>query len=324
MYVRILIFLIAATLILGSNFDSISWAQGTGDVPVPNSNSELTTDSCPMGQTKNAAGECFKSDECLIGQVKKDGDGCVDNLPEATQIFGWLLVVVILMENAFAVIFNSRFFLIFFSRKGLRSLVMIIGASIVVWNFKLDVFTDLFNALVPPNRRVEPGLFSGLLSALTLSGGSVGLHNLMKKLSIRSERKDIDEKPKDNEAWIAVRAVDLKNNHGLLVELKEVGDTDSDKNPTRSVIGMCRSRQPFWAMVEDYFLSRKNRFPSNGGFRVDTNKTYAILVAKFEGDNHKQIGDWQLLGDSYFSFAPKAVIDFDVTEEFFKKEAVPS
>jgi hypothetical protein len=242
--------------------------------------------------------------------------------PKLAEIFAWLTVAVVLMENAFAVIFNSRFFLIFFSRKGLRSLIMILGSSLVVWKFNLDIFADLFNAVVP-DKPIDRGFFSGFLSALTLSGGSASLHTLMTKLSIRSDRTDVEEKPESGKAWIVVRAAGLLPNQSLMVELNEIATPeDADAKQTHHVVGMCRARQKPWPLIKDYFLSRSDRFPRNGGYEVKPDTTYKIWVAKFDGDQPNRPANWQLLNDSLFTFESRAILDFDIKESFFTSDPI--
>ena len=69
----------------------------------------------------------------IIVQVSAIPQPDSSTLGSAATILGQMLVVAIIMESAFAVIFNWRVFLEFFDGRGVRTVVMFIGGWIVAY-----------------------------------------------------------------------------------------------------------------------------------------------------------------------------------------------
>jgi hypothetical protein len=101
-----------------------------------------------------------------------------------------LFVIAILLENAFAIIFNWRVFLAYFSSRGVKTIVMIVGSLIVVNVFDVDIVASLISAY---KAAAEPsGPVSKFITALILAGGSTGVYNRMYALGYRSERREAE------------------------------------------------------------------------------------------------------------------------------------
>ena len=60
----------------------------------------------------------------------------------------------------------------------------------------------------------------------------------------------------------------------------------------------------------DLLLRGRQRFPSNGGYEVETEKTYRIEVAGEDAEG-KPVS--RLLSGAGLRFAPGAIVDFDAT-----------
>jgi hypothetical protein len=217
-----------------------------------------------------------------------------------------LLVVAVLLENAFATIFNWRVFLAYFSSKGVKTIVMVVVSLIVVNVFDIDVVASLISAY---KTAPEPsGLVSKFITALILAGGSAGIYNIMYALGYRTERRDaeLNAKPPPDKAWVAVR-VDRRDAKGdVYVKLREIGPAAGAATAPAPIAGTITFRRQ---SLGDLLFRRPNRFPQNGGYVVTPGVVYAITV---EGKNEQGTSLKALAGEQYV-FAPGAIVDFAVS-----------
>ena len=234
-----------------------------------------------------------------------------------------LFVTAVVLESAFAVIFNWRVFLAYFDTKGVKTIVMIVISAIVVFYFKLDIFASLLAAFSV----ADPGTgataatvttslqeivkatsdpVSKLITALVLAGGSSGVHNMMYALGFRSSR-DTEEtaKPASNEAWISVTVTCRTVDGPVQVSVEKI-DAAPDGSTPIALAGSVKFRRP---AIKELLMRNLDRFPQNGGYVVEPEKIYAIqAIGDKRGDSSVQVSS-QL---RYYKFAPRAVVDLDI------------
>ncbi|AIC31322.1 hypothetical protein IE4771_PE00096 (plasmid) [Rhizobium etli bv. mimosae str. IE4771] len=232
-----------------------------------------------------------------------------------------LFVTAVVLESAFAVIFNWRVFLAYFDTRGLKTIVMIVISTIVVFYFKLDIFASLLAAYSVPNAIADPaglaaslqaevkdtsGTVSKLVTALVLAGGSSGVHNMMYALGFRNNRDtDTISKPDLNEAWVSVSVTRRTVDGPVLVTVQKV-DAAPDGAAVTALAGSVRFRRP---AVKELLMRNINRFPQNGGYVVEPDKTYLIqAIADKRGDTSTQLSS----PTRYYRFAPRAIVDLDI------------
>ena len=232
---------------------------------------------------------------------------------ESLKALTILFVVAVLLESAFAVIFNWRVFLAYFSRSGVKTIVMIVVSLVVVYGFKLDVVSSLLAAYqsTAPNS----GLLSKFITALVLAGGSAGVFNIMRALGYRSERpeSEVSPKPPANKAWVAFRVTRMNVVGDVRVTVRETADDPADAKAPAAIAGTIAFRRQ---SLGDLLIRRKDRFPQNGGYILTPNRVYEIAVeGRDAGGNPLQAALGGEKGDKgdKFVFAPGAIVDFNVT-----------
>src|SRR5262249_32891646 len=116
------------------------------------------------------------------------------------------LVLALLLESAFALLFNWRPFNALVVGRAWRTPIMLAAAWLVVSQFRFDLMAQLFNAYYPQAAGATSSFGTSLLTAMILAGGSVGVNRILTTLGFRSQVKDADEPPQLDEthAWVAV------------------------------------------------------------------------------------------------------------------------
>ena len=232
------------------------------------------------------------------------------------------LVLAIVLENALEVIFKWRVFQARYSNRGMKAPIMVIAAGLMVLTFKLDILANLVALYkskgfqVPPE--VKSNFFTGTISAFVLAGGSAGVNRLMVALGVRKESPPvIVPKPPDDKAWIAIKLNRVLAVGDLLVHLDKTPPSPppapaapgaapaAPAVPPNQLAGVIRTDLQ---SAREIMLRNKDRFPQNGGCEVDTVSTYKITVTGTSADGtplKKELGP--------YSFAPGAIVDFNVT-----------
>jgi hypothetical protein len=219
-----------------------------------------------------------------------------------------LFVMAVLLENAFSIIFNWRVFLTYFSLRGVKTIIMVAIAYLIVSLFHLDIVAALlsaYNAHTLQPKPVASGFLSKFITALILAGGSAGVYNIMYALGYRSDRRDeeVNPRPPPNKAWVAVRAKRDQAAGEIFVTVREIKSAaDKSAAPIAGQIGV--RRPSLWELL----VRKRNRFPQNGGYTVTPNVVYEITV-EAKNSNGEPL---KRLGEQYV-FAEGAIVDFDVT-----------
>jgi hypothetical protein len=223
-----------------------------------------------------------------------------------------LLVTAVLLESAFATIFNWRVFLTYFSLRGVKTIVMVIISLLVVKLFNLDVLASLIAAYKTPKGAlesvaVESGAVSQFVTALILAGGSNGVYNLLSALGYRSNREEeVAPKPREDEAWVAIR-VKRQNAVGeVQVSIQPAAPLAAGTPAPSAIAGTIGFKRP---SLLELLLRNTNRFPQNGGYVVKPNLPYSIFVEGKDANGTLIKG----LDQKLYVFSPRAVVDFEVT-----------
>jgi len=226
-----------------------------------------------------------------------------------------LFVIAVMLESAFAVIFNWRVFLAYFSVRGVKTILMIVFSFAVVYTFGLDVLANLIAAYKSPaggppvNPADVTGFISKFITAMILAGGSAGVNRVMNALGIRNDRKaeDVNPKPPSRKAWIAVRisgqATQAKNIQVRIREIPADQVQNPPPDPIAGVIGLKR------AQLSGLLFRDVNRFPENGGYTVTSGAVYQITVVAQDAND----APLRALGQKY-AFAEGAIVDFEIRE----------
>ncbi len=225
---------------------------------------------------------------------------------ESLKALTVLFVTAVLLESAFSIIFNWRVFLAYFSSRGVKTIIMVAVSLLIVNIFDLDILGDLIRAYTGTTAAPEMQPVSAFVTALMLAGGSAGVYNVLVALGYRQNREEVvAPKPSQDEAWIAIRVKKQNAVGEVRVLVEPVNPVPAGPNPP-AIAGTIGFRRP---RLFELLVRNTNRFPQSGGYVVHPNVPYLIEVegADANGTPLKRLG-----GRSYV-FAPRAIVDFDVT-----------
>jgi hypothetical protein len=218
-----------------------------------------------------------------------------------TQLF----VLAVLLENAFALLFNWRVFLAYFSLRGVRSIIMVVVAYLVVTQFHLDIVASLIAVYrSTPEATVSPSseFLSTLITSLIVAGGSAGVNNVLSALGYRTDRSQAEQSPQppNDQAWISLRVQRKAAVGPIWVQVVEVNEP-----PIATISGTVGTDAP---RLRELLLRNRDRFPANGGYVVKPGVTYKITV---ESRTSSSFVVTASVGS--YAFTPRAVVDFEVT-----------
>lgn len=243
------------------------------------------------------------------------GDGTIYSRSLAALTI--LFVTAVLLENAFATIFNWRVFLTYFSSRGVRTPVMVAISLIVVNAFDLDVLANLIAAYKSagdpdPNAFAKmvadtTGPTSTFVTALILAGGSAGVHRIMLGLGYRDTAPEdkATSKPPKTEAWVAIKVKRVDAVGDILVRIEAVSTPGAPEAPA-ALAGTISAQRPSLA---ELLFRNVSRFPQNGGYSVKPNVPHRITV---EGKDSGGTSLTALSGELYV-LAPGSIVDLNVT-----------
>lgn len=192
-------------------------------------------------------------------------------LADAFKILALLFVLAVLLEQALSVLFNWRVFLQYFNAGGVKTIVSVLVAWLILEAFNLDLMADLINLY--SSSKVASGVATKLLTAFILAGGSSGVNNLLVALGFRSMRsvEQIAPKPPHDRAWLSVR-VQRKAAVGEIIV--SIGPADGTVPVVGMITGTSRNR------LLRSFMVDHGCFPIAGGHSLtpDASKTYVVQV----------------------------------------------
>jgi hypothetical protein len=238
---------------------------------------------------------------------------------KASRLLFAMLVLAIILEAAFSVIFNWRVFLEFFDGRGVRTVVMFVAACLIVSGFHADFVASLLQVY---GINATSTLETTVLTALVLAGGSASVNTLMVALNLRENRKveDVRPKPPPTKAWVAIKIGRAATTISieLLQEVKPLADEATSQRLVGIVTG-----DNIWMRLGKYFWRDVSRLPRSGGMEVDPDKSYTFILRgrtstgdKFcdlSGRSLTKIGDTFDPAPQSYAFAAGSVVDFEVT-----------
>jgi hypothetical protein len=207
-------------------------------------------------------------------------------LADAFKILALMFVLAVLLEQALSVLFNWRVFLQYFNAGGVKTVVSVLVAWLILEAFKLDLMADLINLY--SSTKVASGAATKLLTAFILAGGSSGVNNLLVALGFRSMRsaEQLAPKPPHDKAWLAVR-VQRKAAVGEI--MVSIGPDGAVPPPVVGMItGTSRNR------LLRSFMVDHGCFPIAGGHSLtpEAGKSYVVQLEGKAKDGPKLTAQW--------------------------------
>jgi hypothetical protein len=240
------------------------------------------------------------------------------DVPEGTlaiafRVLGSALVLAILLESAFELLFNWRLFQAFFVGKAWRSPIMFAISWLVAWQFKFDVLAPLFDAYAGRPAGTSTGSLATLvLTAMILAGGSVGVNRIMTRMGIRSPFPKIeDQRPTLDvtQAWVSITVKKTADDWRYSVNMSDEA-LDTTLPAVLGVIGSDRTNSP-----RSLLFPSKLRVPRSGGITVSVDRTYRISVTDMRTNTLYDLAGKVISGQAEASrirFAPRAFVDLVV------------
>lgn len=244
---------------------------------------------------------------------------------KAFTILMMAFLLAVLLESAFAWLFQWRVFLEFFVSKAWQAPIMLIGALIVVYAFDFDLMRRLIDAYNPGEKTGEGyGWFTGLLTAMILAGGSAGVNRLFTTLGFRSQLRPEDETPalEPEQAYVAIQVRAPAAKADFQVNMDVVTPIPPD---VPRVVGFVGRANNAWSRLVELLFPMRTRVPRSGGLRVSTLKAYRISVTDLsDGTRYNTHGRPVTTPEELevVSFAPKAIVDFIINIAPKKEPAI--
>ncbi|MGO7273029.1 hypothetical protein [Rhizobium ruizarguesonis] len=217
----------------------------------------------------------------VIIQVSATPEPDSATLASAATMLGQMLVIAIIMESAFAVIFNWRVFLEFFDGRGVRTVVMFIGGWIVATVLHQDFVGSLFDIYLRTGggNDQHSTWITQVLTALVLAGGSASVNQLFVALNLREAKtiETVTEKVPPNKAWIAIKVMNIKKGDKVLIV--DAANGEAATAATEHLVGVMPAAG-FGERLKKYFWRDRNRLPMSRGFVVDPEKEYAFVIRR--------------------------------------------
>lgn len=237
------------------------------------------------------------------------------SVQQAFMVLMAAFVLALLMESAFALLFNWRLFQALVVGRAWRTPIMLVGSWLVVSAFKLDLIVELFSAY--RGFTVSGGVFTEILTAMIVSGGSVGVNKILTGLGFRSAipRQDPNtnrESLAQNEAWVSLDISAVLPGRRLSVEMQE------DVAPAGTAPTLAIFTPPGEGRLKAIMFPSRGRLPASGGMRVTAlNKLYYFAIRDLNSNqlydvNGNKIPD--IRHSAPYCFAARAIVDFSVVK----------
>jgi hypothetical protein len=255
-------------------------------------------------------------DTTLKIQVSVDTvpDVSMDSVQKAFVVLMAAFVLALLLESAFALLFNWRLFQEFFVGRAWRTPIMFAISLVIVRRFDLDLLEQVF-AAYRGGQQPDGGWLSSILTAMIISGGSVGVNSIMVGLGFRSpipkaEAEANKIKLDSDEAYVSLDIRDPERGRKLSIEMLQTIGT-GEHYPTLAVVGGNNGGR-----LKAILFPNRSRVPRSGGMRVQARgKCYRFVIRDLATGKYYNIDGEPI--DSIdkateFCFAPKAFVDFVV------------
>ncbi len=292
----------------------------------------LRADTPPKGPlVLHTGGKPADGKSACSNPVQKTFSVTMDNTPQlaegattrALAVLMQVFVLALLLEQAFALFFNWRLVHEFLVGRAWRTPIMVLASYVLVDQCNMDLVASLLTVYNPagaPKTSYE-SVFTHLVTAMILAGGSVGVNQIMVNLGVRTPVRETVAVPALDmtEAWVAVQIDNVRPwDAEVQVNFDEVqGLTEDERNKVPTIAGVARPRG-FLERLRDVFLPNLARVPRSGGRRVDVGKVYRITIRSMV-DGTPVVRD--LTGapvtatsePPLLRFAPRAVVDLRIS-----------
>lgn len=233
-----------------------------------------------------------------------------DTLETAFRVLVSALVIAILLESAFELLFNWRLFQAFFVGKAWRTPIMFAISLLVSRQFDIDILGPLFDAYRGlPAGSSGSGWLTSILTAMILAGGSVGVHRIMTKLGIRSPFPKAEQEQgalNQTEAYVSITVRARNTDGSYAVNLSEQALNTS----LPAMLGVVGPDQP--VSPASLLFPAKWRIPRSGGLKVAVDKSYLVSVTDTRTNKVYDITGTEITNQSAITpirFAPRAFVD---------------
>lgn len=208
------------------------------------------------------------SQPAATNQTAAPGGADTSVLPESGRAIVKLFVLAALLESALALLFNWRPFVASFDGRAVKPLVSLAVALIVVLSFGLHTIEDLLKAYGGGPFGNDGRVFSQILEAMIIAGGSSGVNNLLRTLGFRAvpSAEQPPRQPPRTEAWLSV----------ALHRVNAVGPVQVTTAPG-GVLGTIHGTQRKSGLAS-FFFRDKGRLPGSGGKVMEPGKDYTVTV----------------------------------------------
>lgn len=283
--------------------------------PPANAAQTVTIDAVTGEAPAEANGDCLASTPVRAVITTKAGPEISDAaLKEAFNLLVGAFVLALLMESAFALLFNWRIFQEFLVGRAWRTIIMFTVSLLVVTQFKLDLLASLITAYHGTSApKVDGNWLTRVLTAMIIAGGSAGVNRILVALGFRSQLPKVEQEKSElvrrNLAYISV-TVDSRvlGNQNIIINALEV-PCDGTATMLGAVYRQKRAR------LRGLLFGEPGRFPRSGGYALDASHCYRLSVT-IVGVNVNRLVDMngvainQPANAPVYRFAPGAIVDF--------------
>ena len=231
-----------------------------------------------------------------------------DALAASFKVLMAAFVLAVLLESAFALLFNWRVYKIYLAGQAWRTVIMFGGAFVVVNAFHFDLVASLMDAYFVSSQKTKEVFGTSILTAMILAGGSSGINAIFISLGLRAPQQPEQKMPKNPaDAWLSVRVNGTKQ---AQVNISAVTPTNTADIPT--TVGITGTRKP---PLKEVLFGAKQRVPEFSGYRVNASSCYAITVTDSATGTMYDVSGKQIktLADAQpYRFAAGSLVDFTV------------
>lgn len=302
--------IVASVALLALVFEGNGWSQTQSITPKPDPAGAVQTPATTPSPTPSLA----PTQPGLSAQATVQPAASTPSTPsidqrifnEAFKILFVAFVIALLLESGLAVIFNWRPFLVLFDGRGVKTIVSVLFAWIMVSQFDLDLVTRLVNIYSGRTPPYDNGFLGSFVTALVIAGGTAVVNKIMVSLGFRSllTATVVAPQPPRTEGWVSVTVVRKAATKPVTVL---IGDPATGP-PAANTVDGGTALSAFLRL----FLRDPNRFPRSGGFPVPAGSTCVIELRGLDSHGNPvpatSASKW---GPE--AIAPGAIIDLTLT-----------
>lgn len=214
-----------------------------------------------------------------------------------------LLVLAAILESALALLFNWRPFIAYFDGRGVKTLVALLASWLLVNQLHIDILSQLLAQYQPKSPPTET-IFTGLITAMVIAGGSSGVNNILRNLGYRDviKAETLRDKPPPTQAWLSVSLLKQERSVGVVqVEISQNGGPYAVAGSIHKTASRLKGLR--------FFIRDPGRLPSAGGISLTPGVAYSVRLAGLDAQGntvHSQT-TW-----STAALSPGALVDIEL------------